>query len=58
MQWELINAYEKEQIQYIQGQINKIIKKEHFKNLLRNSLKVTDRPFAKIINNQLDLKLE
>ena len=31
--------------------------KEHFKNLLGNSPKVTDKPVMKIINNQLDIKL-
>ena len=31
--------------------------KEHFKNLLGKSLKVTDEPITKIINNQLDIKL-
>ena len=31
--------------------------REHFKNLLRNSPKVTDKPIVKIINNQLDIKL-
>ena len=31
--------------------------KEHFKNLLRKSPKVTDKPITKIINNQLDNKL-
>ena len=31
--------------------------KEHFKNLLGKSLKVTDKPITKIINNQLDIKL-
>ena len=32
--------------------------KEHFKNLLGKSPKVTDKPITKIINNQLDIKLE
>ena len=31
--------------------------KEHFKNLLGKSPKVTDKPITKIINNQLDIKL-
>ena len=31
--------------------------KEHFKNLPGNSPKVTDKPFTKIINCQLDIKL-
>ena len=31
--------------------------KEHFKNLLGKSPKVTDKPIRKIINNQLDIKL-
>ena len=31
--------------------------KEHFKNLLGNSTKVTDKSITKIINNQLDIKL-
>ena len=31
--------------------------KEHFKNLLEKSPKVTDKPITKIINNQLDIKL-
>ena len=31
--------------------------KEHFKNLLEKSLKVTDKPITKIINYQLDIKL-
>ena len=31
--------------------------KEHFKNLLGKSPKVTNKPFTKIINNQLDIKL-
>ena len=97
-QSELINAYQKEQIEYVQGQINKIRNlvedkqswivwqtvneaskrkstsiaklkaasqeeqihtwKEHFKNLLGKSPKVTDKPIMKIINNQLDTKLE
>ena len=30
--------------------------KEHFKNLLGNSPKVTDRPLTKIVNNKLDIK--
>ena len=30
---------------------------EHFKNLLRNSLKVSNKPIAKIINSQPDIKL-
>ena len=31
--------------------------KQHFDNLLGNSLKVTDKPITKIISNQLDIKL-
>ena len=31
--------------------------KEHFKNLLGNSPNLTNKPIAKIINNQLDIKL-
>ncbi len=31
--------------------------KEHFKNLLRKSTKVTDKPITKVINNQPDIKL-
>ena len=31
--------------------------KEHFKNQLRNPLKVTNKTITKIINNQLDIKL-
>ena len=31
--------------------------KEHFKNLLGNSPKITDKPIKKIINNQQDIKL-
>ena len=31
--------------------------KEHFKNLLGRSLKVTDKPISEIIDNQLDIKL-
>ena len=31
--------------------------KEHFKNLLEKSPKVTDEPIKKIISNQLDIKL-
>ena len=31
--------------------------KEHFKNLLGKSPKVTDEPITKIIKNQLDIKL-
>ena len=31
--------------------------KEHFKNLLGNSSKVTDKPITKIINSLLDIKL-
>ena len=31
--------------------------KEHFKNLLGNSPKFADKSIAKIINNQLDIKL-
>ena len=31
--------------------------KEHFKNLLENSLQVTDKPMTKIIKKQLDIKL-
>ena len=31
--------------------------KEHFKNLLEKSPKITDEPITKIINNQLDIKL-
>ena len=31
--------------------------KEHFKNLLRKSPKVTGEPITKIINNQQDIKL-
>ena len=31
--------------------------KENFKNLLGKSPKFTDKPFTKIINNQLDIKL-
>ena len=30
--------------------------KEHFKNLLGKSPKVTDKPITKIINNQQDIK--
>ena len=96
-QRELINAYQKEQLECIQGQINEIrnlveerqshiawqrvnkvgkrkstsrVKlkaasqeeqihtwQEHLKNLLGKSPKVTDKPFMKIINNQLDIKL-
>ena len=32
--------------------------KEHFKNLLRNSPKVANKPITKIINNQLDINPE
>ena len=32
--------------------------KEHFKNLLEKSLKVTDKPITRFINNQLDIQLE
>ena len=32
--------------------------KKHFKTLLEKSLKVTDKSIMKIINNQLDIKLE
>ena len=96
-QSELINAFQKEQIEYIQGQTNKIrnsvedrqswiawqtvkevskrkstsrtklraasqeewlyMWKEHFKNLLEKSLKVTVKPITKIVNYQLDIKL-
>ena len=31
--------------------------KEHFKNLLQKSPKVTDKPIIKIVNNQFDIKL-
>ena len=31
--------------------------KEHFKNLLGNSSKVTDKSITKFINSQLDIKL-
>ena len=31
--------------------------KEHFKNLLGNSPKVTNKPVKKIVNTQLDIKL-
>ena len=31
--------------------------KEHFKNLLGNSRKVTNKHLTKIINSQLDIKL-
>ena len=31
--------------------------KEHFKNLLPNSRKLTDKPITKIMCNQLDIKL-
>ena len=31
--------------------------KEHFKNLLEKSPKVTDKPITKMINHQLDIKL-
>ena len=31
--------------------------KEHFKNLLGKSPKITNKPIRKIINNQLDIKL-
>ena len=95
---ELINALQKEQIGYIQRQINKIrnsaedrqsriewltvkevnkkkstsrtklkaasqeerihLWKEHFKNLLGKSPKITDELITKIIYNQLDIKLK
>ena len=97
IRYELINVYQKEQIEYIQGQIDKIknsvedrqsriawqivnkvskrkstprtklkavrqeqrhMWKEHFKNLLRKSPKVTNKLITKIINNQLDIKIE
>ena len=32
--------------------------REHFNNLLEDSLKVTDKPITKIINSQLDIKLK
>ena len=32
--------------------------KQHFENLLRKHPRVTDKPIAKIISNQLDIKLE
>ena len=32
--------------------------KEHFKNLLGNSPKVTSKPITKIINHQINIKLE
>ena len=32
--------------------------KEHFKNLLGNPTKVTDKPITKINNTQLDIRLE
>ena len=31
--------------------------KQHFENLLRNPLKVTQEPITRIISNQLDIKL-
>ena len=30
--------------------------KENFKNLLRNSINITDKPVMKSINNKLDIK--
>ena len=33
------------------------MRKEHFKILLGNSSKVTDKPITKIINSQLDINL-
>ena len=33
------------------------MRKEHFKNILENSPKITDEPITKIINDQLDVKL-
>ena len=31
--------------------------KEHFKNLLGKSSRVTNKPITKIVNNQIDIKL-
>ena len=34
------------------------IEKEHYKNLLGKPPKATNKPITKMINNQLDIKLE
>ena len=47
MKWVKGRAPQQEQIQ---------MWKEHFKNLLGNSSKVTDKPITKIINAQLDIR--